>query len=158
MSGHWSPSKTPERQDISQTNSCASHTSETSDRERFSKKLVKTTLGEENEEGVKSARRRESGTSHRRDNGDIANSWCRRLKGQRAASPSPKTMPMHDGRFLRSLFILKQRDCWSVCGRTTHELGAHGTEQPRHPYAECTCVSNQGSATGQSGKVRDPPQ
>ena len=101
MSGHWSPSKTPERQDRSQTNSCASHTSETSDQECFPNEPVKTTLGEESEEGVKSARRRESGTSHRRYIGDIVNSWCWRLKGQRAApsarSPCPCTMAVFCG-------------------------------------------------------------
>ena len=111
---------------------------------------------------------------------------------------------MHDGRVLRSLFILKQPESlvslWEddpeeglkyargnpcktrgrVKGwRWTHEgpaderegigvhqepgdqdphhhkLGAHGTEQPRHPYAEITCVINQDSATGRNGKVRE---
>ena len=42
MPGHWSPSQTPERQDKSQTNSCASHTSEASDWQRFPKKPIKT--------------------------------------------------------------------------------------------------------------------
>ena len=77
MPGHWSPSQTPERQDESQTNSCASHSSGASDQQRFPQKPIKTPLGEENEEGAKSARRREVG------------GW--RLKGQRAASPSPKS-------------------------------------------------------------------
>ena len=172
MPGHWSPSQTPERQDKSQTNSCSSHTSEASDQQCFSKKPIKTPLGEENEEGAKSARRREAG------------GW--RLKGQRAASPSPKSRPMHDGRVLWSLFFI-QRDSlvslWEDDGRNAwripcksrggvkgwslankwwlaklviargpaderegigvhqepgdkdpqhHELGAQGTEQPRH--------------------------
>ena len=75
MPRHRSASKTPERQDKSQTNSYATHTSEASDRQRFHKKSIKTLLGEEKEEGAKSAKRREAGTRHRRGNGDIANSW-----------------------------------------------------------------------------------
>ena len=39
-----------------------------------------------------------------------------------------------------------------------HELGAQGTEQPRHPYAEFTSQINQDSANGRSGMVRDELQ
>ena len=39
-----------------------------------------------------------------------------------------------------------------------HELGAQGTEQPRHQHAEFASETNQDSATGQSGKVRDELQ
>ena len=175
MPGHWSPSHTPERQDKSQTKSCASHTSEASDQQRFPKKPIMTP--------------------------------------QRAAPPSPKARPMHDGRVLRSLFFLLQRDSlvslceddgrnargipcksrgrmkgWSLANKWWlaklvnargppderegvgvhqepgdqdphhHELGAQGTEQTRHPYAEFTSEINQDSATGRSGKVRDEVQ
>ena len=112
MPRHWSPSITPERQDKSQTKSCASHTSEAFDQQRFPKKPIKTPLGEENEEGTKSARKREAG------------GW--RLKGQRAAPPSPKSRPMHDGRVLRSLFFLLQRDSlvslWEDDGRNARGI------------------------------------
>ena len=39
-----------------------------------------------------------------------------------------------------------------------HKQGAHGTEQPRHPYAEFTSATNQDSAAGRSGKVHDASQ
>ena len=52
-------------------NSCASHTSEASDRQRFPEKPIKTLRGEENEEVAKSARRREVDTRRRGGKGDI---------------------------------------------------------------------------------------